>query len=279
MNSTEIKIEPFKGANYGNIKNIFNGKKILALGESLYINKEEFNKGEFKELTKELVNQYIHFRKNNGEFKDAKYIGDWTNTYLKFERALIGKETKSDDSEDIWNSIVFYNYLQTPITEGARASGSNHAYAESQNAFIEVVKKHEPDLIIVWGVGILYDALPPSRDNFTWKERTDTVVDNYKVNCGSYTWIGDDKEIHTANVIAIYHPSSGFSWQWWHDNVIANEDVFTRKTICKDKTNKNRLVIPKDINKRIVDLSNEIAEKEEVLNRLIHLKKSMKSGL
>ena len=278
MSRVEIKIEPFIGEEYGKT-DIFGGKKILALGESLYINEEDDANGKFKELTKELVKQYIHFRKNNGEFKDAKYIGGWTNTYLKFERALIGKETNSEDSENIWNSIVFYNYLQTPITEGARASGSNQAYADSQDAFIEVVKEHEPDLIVVWGVGILYDALPPSRDNFEWNERKDIFVDNYKVNCGSYTWIGDDKERHTANVVAIYHPSSGFSWQWWHDNVIANEYVLTGKTTCKDQTNKDMQIIPQDINKRIADLTNEIAEKEECLNRLLHLKKSQSTEI
>lgn len=277
MSSEKIIIEPFIGKEYGKPDNIFGAKKILALGESLYINEEDYAQGKFKELTKDLVAQYLYFRRKKN-FSNSKYIGGWTNTYLKFERALVGRETNSAESEAIWNSIMFYNYLQTPITEGARTSGADNAYASSQDAFIEVIKENEPDVIIIWGVGILYEALPPTRENeITWTNK-DFNVDGYKVYSGEYSWSNKDKEKRSATVVAIYHPSSGFSWQWWHDKVIANENILSGMPTFKDKTNKDTLVIPQDINKRIVELSNEIAEKEEELNWLIHLTKSMKSG-
>ena len=41
----------------------------------------------------------------------------WMNTYLKFERSLVGHETTPDESQRIWDDIAFYNYL---LQEGGR---------------------------------------------------------------------------------------------------------------------------------------------------------------
>lgn len=39
----------------------------------------------------------------------------WMSTYLKFERSLVGHETDWAERKKIWNSVVFYNYLQAAM--------------------------------------------------------------------------------------------------------------------------------------------------------------------
>lgn len=42
------------------------------------------------------------------------------NTYLKFERSLVGHETTPDESRKIWDPIIFYNFLQVLFTGRVR---------------------------------------------------------------------------------------------------------------------------------------------------------------
>lgn len=153
-----VRFEPWKGKNY--LTSGLNGKKILAIGESFYCSEEEADKFA-STLTEKVVNDYLAIR--NGEFRENK--GEWTNTYLKFERSLVGEETTPERSREIWNSIAFYNYLQIPMS-GARESGSPIDYKNAEKAFFEVINELQPDLIIVWGVGKLFNNMP--EDRWTW---------------------------------------------------------------------------------------------------------------
>ena len=180
-------------------------KKILAVGESFYCSEEEA----ISTLTDKVVNDYLAIR--NGENRQNN--GDWIKTYLKFERSLIGEETTPEDSRKIWDSIAFYNYLQVPMF-GARESGSRDDYKNAEKPFIEVIDELQPDLIIVWGVGKLYSYLPEDR----WEVGEPFVIDGYEVKCGYYQLKNGEK----SRCIAVYHPSVGYSWDWWH-NVIKSQ--------------------------------------------------------
>jgi hypothetical protein len=197
-----VKFKPWKGDNYE--KGIF-GKKILAIGESFYCSEEDA----VATLTDKIVNDYLAIR--NGAFRENN--GGWTNTYLKFERSLINKETTPEESQEIWNSIAFYNYLQVPMT-GARESGSSIDYKNAENAFFEVINELQPDLIIVWGVGKLFNNLP--EDNWKWGETLN--VDGWPIKNGYYQL----KNGNEVRCIAVYHPSTGYQWDWWY-KVISTE--------------------------------------------------------
>ena len=54
-------------------------------------------------LTNNVVRRYLDSNEDHE---------DWMKTFLKFERSLVGKETTSIDRANIWESLVFYNYLQ-----------------------------------------------------------------------------------------------------------------------------------------------------------------------
>ncbi|MBR4645869.1 MAG: hypothetical protein IKO75_01970 [Bacteroidales bacterium] len=192
-----IRFKPWVGNKYETSG--FLGKKILAIGESFYCSEEQA----VATLTDKVVTDYLAIR--NGEFRENN--GKWTNTYLKFERSLKGKETSPEDSQDIWNSISFYNYLQVPMS-GARESGATIDYKNAEDAFLEVINELQPDLIIVWGVGKLFNNLP--EDKWSWGKPLD--VDGWNINNGYYQL----KNKKQARCIAVYHPSSCYSWDWWH---------------------------------------------------------------
>ncbi len=193
----DVKFEPWKGKNYNTSG--FNGKKILVIGESFYCSEEDA----VATLTTKIVKDYLAIRK--GECRENK--GGWTNTYLKFERSLIGKETTPKESREIWDSIAFYNYLQVPMS-GARESGFTIDYKNAENAFFEVINELQPDLIIVWGVGKLFNNLP--EDRWTWDKPLN--VEGWDIQNGFYQ-LDNKKQVRC---VAVYHPSTGYQWDWWH---------------------------------------------------------------
>ena len=94
-----LTFQPWVGNAYHN-GGIF-GKKIMALGDSHYGTEQNAN------ITREVLGWYLD--------KSVEREG-WMNTYLKFERSLVGRETTAEESNDIWQSILFYNYLSTPFS-------------------------------------------------------------------------------------------------------------------------------------------------------------------
>ena len=206
-----VFFKPWIGKNYKN-GGIFK-KKILVLGESHYCGNEncngkcgfrDFPDGGCEDFTYDRVMDYL-----NGS------AGMWANTFKKFERSLVNKETTLEDSNEIWQSLAFFNFLQVAMTE-TRTADSYEDYMEGQKAFLEVINELQPDLIIVWGVGRLYDNLP----NEGWIKGEPLVVDGYNVRNGYYQLKNGKK----SRVIAVYHPSTsrGYSWDWWY-KVIASQ--------------------------------------------------------
>lgn len=203
-----VFFKPWVGKNYQN-GGIFK-KKILVLGESHYCGNEncngkcgfrDFPDGGCEDFTYDRVMDYL-----NGS------TGRWTNTFKKFERSLVNKPTTAEESREIWESVACFNFLQVAMTE-TRTAGSYEDYMEGQKAFLEIIEDLQPDLIIVWGIR-LYGHLPNER----WIQGEPLVVDNYSVKNGYYQL----KQGKKSRVIAVYHPSTGYSWDWWY-KVIASQ--------------------------------------------------------
>ena len=85
----------------------------------------------------------------------------------------------------------------------ARTSPSYKDFENSENAFFEILETYKPDLIICWGKR-LYNNLPG----------TDGKEGNYiETEDGNIeTWVYKE----TIKVLPIYHPSTGFDWDYWH---------------------------------------------------------------
>lgn len=74
-------------------------------------------------------------------------------------------------------------------------------------ALSEVIEKYQPEYIIVWGKR-LWNNLP----NVGWQDGDDIVVDGYPVATGAYL-LSNGKLV---KVMAVNHPSVGYSWDYWY---------------------------------------------------------------
>lgn len=122
-----------------------------------------------------------------------------TKTFYRFDKIFYGKENVTmEESLKLWNSISFYNFLQTAyIGKASNVLYSDDDYALSTSLFCNVIKELKPNLLIVWGNRAYYH-LP----NTNWLRGT-----NYS---GKYL-IDNENEI---KCIRIYHPSRANVSDW-----------------------------------------------------------------
>ena len=163
-NENHIHFLPWVGKKYNEG---IGGKKILVLGESHYCAKPE---DDTPFVTRKVIENLLDPATEHESYK---------NTYTKFERALAGKVLDWQEKVDLWNSVIFYNFVQRPMS-GPRISPEPGDFKDSYAAFFEVL---EAD-------GTCQE---------TW----------------IYTLSGGKRVL----VLPILHPSSGFSWDFWHEAI------------------------------------------------------------
>ncbi|MEE1290018.1 MAG: hypothetical protein UHW86_03180 [Spirochaetota bacterium] len=178
---------PFVGSEYDS-GGIF-GKKILILGESHHCDPGEATRN----FTKDVMEKHLY---------EESY-----STFTKFERSLVGRETNQDERIKIWNSLIFYNYLQEPMSD-VRLAGTREQYCAAESALFAVLEKYAPEYMIVWGTSRLWCYIPKAR----WTGLPAINVDGKDVFHGEY--LLDNK--HSVKTIGVYHPSSGYSWDYWY---------------------------------------------------------------
>ncbi|CCY02700.1 putative uncharacterized protein [Prevotella sp. CAG:924] len=185
------------------------GKKILVLGESHYIDDFDPEEPKNHQFTKEVISDYLKGREGSLNYQR------WMNTFLKFERAVYGKVTSSQDSQEIWNHLAFYNFLQTPLCM-ARMQPDDTNFEKSEEPFFKVLDLLRPDVILVWGKR-LYSKLPIGSDSVTGKEGEGVYVDGYRAD----SWVYSKNDGYKSIAISLYHPSVGFDWSFWN-SIIKN---------------------------------------------------------
>ena len=183
---TNVNFLPFVGSRYFN-GGIF-GKKILILGESHHCNLGEATKN----FTNDVMKKHLY---------EEAY-----STFTKFERSLVGHETNQDERIKIWNSLIFYNYLQEPMSD-VRFAGTRAQYKAAEPALFAVLEKYAPEYMIVWGTR-LWDYIPTDK----WCGTKTMNIESSSVLYGEYLL---DKN-KTVTAIRVYHPSAGYSWDYWY---------------------------------------------------------------
>lgn len=124
MNSN-IFFQPFVGKDYAN-GGIF-GKRIMILGESHYCDESCADCGDCRlhrecmNFTQQVLGDYLN---------ENKERQNWMRTFLKFERSLVGEETNQAMRLKIWNSVIFFNYLQVAMG-GPREAGAAEQYHQA----------------------------------------------------------------------------------------------------------------------------------------------------
>lgn len=172
------------------------GKKVLVLGESHYCD-EDLSDEELSSFTRDVLKCYLSSEERYG----------WMRTFVKFERALSNTATELRDSKQIWSHLMFYNYLQRPL-RGVRMAGDSKDYEEAKNPFFAVLNTYKPDCIIVWGRRLFENLPNENGEEGEYMPDIDANSWSYKI------------ESETIKVLPIYHPSVGFSWDYWHNVIV-----------------------------------------------------------
>ena len=155
-----VFFKPWEGENYSKQE-----KKILVLGNSHYCTITERKKRKCKKecgdlsITDDRCRNFTtcevnRFLKCEGKKRTINY------SYAIFSEIILGRKIESGDDalSDFWNNIVFYNCVQVAMPKD-RVSPKPKDYENAQKPFSEVLKKYNPDLIIVWGIGT-WENLP-----------------------------------------------------------------------------------------------------------------------
>lgn len=193
--------------------------KLLVLGESHYCGELCNDCGlcgahpECANFTSNVVNDYLN---TNNEREG------WMNTYLKFERSMVGHKTDINESRHIWDEVAFYNYLQVPMS-APRKAGTKAQYKAAEDAFFSVLESLKPRLMIVWGKR-LWRHLPYTY----WSDSNPLIVSpasQEHEDIGYYTLPNG----HVVHALGVYHPSAGYDWSYWHDVIDAMRKRLTNK--------------------------------------------------
>lgn len=193
---SKVKFSPWIGNHYH--KGI-KGKRILVLGESHYCENE---KDAIPSLTIDIIKDL---------FDENSLHEPYKNTYTKFAKALEGSDINFQDKKRIWNSVAFYNYVQVPISE-ARKSPTSEQFKGAEEAFFQVLEQLQPDYVLAWGQR-LYDNLP--NKGIQGQDLIVSSSESHEVWC--YT-LNNGKNIP---LLRITHPSAAFSWDVWHNTILA----------------------------------------------------------
>ena len=209
MNS--IFFQPFVGKDYASGGNF--GKRIMILGESHYCDEGCADCGDCR-LHRECMGFTQHVL---GDYLDeGTERQNWMRTFLKFERSLVGEETDQAMRLKIWNSVVFFNYLQMAMG-GPREAGTSGQYQQAGKAFFEAIQKYQPEYIIVWGKR-LWNNLPGDNGQHEkasgvhWEDCNDIEVEGTWVPNGFYVMSGGKR----VKALVVNHPSVGYSWDYWY---------------------------------------------------------------
>jgi Fe2+ or Zn2+ uptake regulation protein len=114
----------------------------------------------------------------------------------------------ASDLERFWNSVFFYNYVQTLVPEGSRRRPTRPMWEAAQRGFRDVIERIRPEAVVVLGED-LWQHLPEQ------DESLDRLTDGLGPICG-YT-LQDGSVVPAAHT---HHPSSpGFRPITWHPKV------------------------------------------------------------
>ncbi len=173
-------------------------------------------------------------------------------------RSLAGHPLSNEEKREAWNRVLFYNFVQEPLT-GPRKAPTAEQFRKSDTAFFEVLETFRPDCIIAWGKR-LYDNLPrcghqlndvmapdgKALETWAYEMRDGHVVQVLPImhpsaafsdnlpRCGHQlndvmapdgkaleTWAYEMRDGHVVQVLPIMHPSAAFSPDYWHEVIEA----------------------------------------------------------
>lgn len=205
---TNIHFRPWVGEKY--FSEGFGGKRILVLGESHYCPLELAESGRCYPCCRDELMDERCFSQTEGVISDIVYAYNgepYMQTFLCFERAVMGRPMSQEEREDFWQRVVFYNYVQYAV-KASRTAPERELFVKSEPAFKELLEQYMPDYIIVWGVR-LYNNMAD------WGGVASKLYINDSDFTDIWTYTISGKDIPALKV---HHPSfpTGKCWEYWH---------------------------------------------------------------
>ena len=210
---------PWVGHNYINSK-----RRILIIAESHYVNGEDI---ELKKKT--LINDRLNTRMVVAECPIGK---EWSNPMFEnLHRCLFGiNNPTSVNTEEVWNNLVFYNFIQTPMNyngnEIEKERPKEIDFYDGWRVFIEILKIIKPTDCLFVGV---------TASNYFNQYMNEHGIEHTNVNfinIGSNTYGREFtisfEENKSIPIIGIQHTSKYFSWILWHDFLNENASQITK---------------------------------------------------
>lgn len=171
------------------------GKRVMVLGESHYQERED------DPPAPEWTERFIR-----NQMDGVRSRAFWT----RIVSAFIGHTPVLKEKQDFWRSVAFYNYIQQSVGFGARIRPTLDMWKDSEPGFVEVLNKHQPQVLIVLGYR-LWRKLPylegTADDPIDCPEQPQTW--RYPLKKGGY-----------CLAYGIKHPSSGFTSSHWRPHIL-----------------------------------------------------------
>ena len=189
-----VMFEPWKPSGDPRYKGI----RLLVVGESHYDEGEPPAPDQVSSFTSEIVTRWGANAEGYQRF--------FGNIYGTFNDD--GAHWSSDEFKQFWNSVYFYNYVQSFVPGGAGERPTAKQFSDSADAFHAVLDDLRPEAIVVMGQTI-WDLM---------SERNAQLVDRDEEGVGSiYRYEYDGGSCIAGHT---HHPSSiGYSADYWRPRV------------------------------------------------------------
>lgn len=132
-----VHFYPWIGPAYERMGFMGKGKKLLLLGESHYLKKDD-------EGNNNITRKIIHAHSFGDKYRFFTIIGG----LLNFENA---NHFSVEYKLSLWHSVAFYNYIQQSVGTGPRISPTPEMWQQAEKPFLEVTDKLKPDGILIFG--------------------------------------------------------------------------------------------------------------------------------
>lgn len=148
-----VKQKLFIGDNY---YDGFNGKRLMVVGHQKHATIPEIQNYKHKP-------ESYNYDEDNRDMMGALINGKWREwephdrkSLLQFGKMLTSNYTfqlGTEESNKLWNSLAFCNYLQIPDfnSETRQGKDKEYFYLFAESVFKEYLNEAKPDKIIVWG--------------------------------------------------------------------------------------------------------------------------------
>jgi hypothetical protein len=133
-------IHPFIGSNYHSAG--LRGTKLLIVGESSYNPGEHPDGYDFSQATINLAADAIGWDQGHGYRNKSRF-------YSRIVRIFGFNPNHFTSRHEFWNSVSYYNYLQTTFL-AARVLPPAEAWNAARDPFIETASELRPDYIVIF---------------------------------------------------------------------------------------------------------------------------------